>query len=798
LFLSLFVIVLLIIEIDATAAQDTGLFVDIGEIPFESGIQVDDPTIIRTRFVRPDFRLLMGTEPLPDVGVLPLNLFDDAVFMGIIERVEENRSGSTTWTGRLDGIALSSFTLATRDGIMMGTVKIPGAFYRIGYLQAGVHVVHQMDEGAFPPELEPLQAEAIGDTGAQSSPAADDGSVIDVLVVYTDDARAGEGGTTAIETLIALAVAETNTSYGNSGITQQLNQVHSAEVAYNETSFNWYTTLDRLTNPADGYMDEVHTIRNSYCADEVVLLVDNMDSCGIAWVNSSASSAFAVVSTDCATGYYSFGHELGHNMGARHDWYVDDTDTYAHAYVNFPDRWRTIMAYNNDCSDRGYYCTRLPYWSNPFVSYGSDPMGVENGTSRSCIEDDHDPGCDADNHLKLNSTALTVSNFRDSAVCAPSHSISGYVRDTVGTGISGVTADFDGAQPAITTNGDGFYTQSGFANGDYTVSFTKSGYSFSPFEDQVTISDGNATHDATGYPFSPASLPFNDGFESGSLGSAWAVETDYEGRVGVYTSYPNQGSYSLLLDDETNLSHYSHAAAILALDLSGQTQVDLSFWWREFGDEEDDDDGVFISDDGGDSWYQAISFNGNTEMYTQTIIDLDSAASAAGMSFNDHFLVKFQFYDNYPITSDGYAIDDVWVSAPVGPLIFEDHIVNDDNVEDSHGDDDGIAECGEIIELFVNLTNQGSTTATLVTSTLSTTDTYVTFLDNTSSSYPDIPGGATEDNNNDYDIEISSNIPDGYTIPFVLDITALNGGPWTDNLYITAGCSRVYLPLVLK
>ena len=31
-----------------------------------------------------------------------------------------------------------------------------------------------------------------------------------------------------------------------------------------------------------------------------------------------APNAFAVVDRTCATGYYSFGHEMGHNMGLNH------------------------------------------------------------------------------------------------------------------------------------------------------------------------------------------------------------------------------------------------------------------------------------------------------------------------------------------------------------------------------------------------------------------------------------------------------------------------------------------------
>ena len=66
------------------------------------------------------------------------------------------------------------------------------------------------------------QADAL-DTAATSS---DDGSTIDVLVVYTAAARAAAGGTDdAIRARIMLGVTETNTAYANSGVVQRLRLV---------------------------------------------------------------------------------------------------------------------------------------------------------------------------------------------------------------------------------------------------------------------------------------------------------------------------------------------------------------------------------------------------------------------------------------------------------------------------------------------------------------------------------------------------------------------------------------------
>src|SRR5262249_24350025 len=174
--------------------------------------------------------------------------------------------------------------------------------------------------------------------------------------------------------LIALAVSESNTGYGNSNVTQRLRLVHTAEVEYSEAGFDWTTTLDRLTNTSDGFMDEVHTLRDTYGADAVVLIVNDMAFCGQALLmttvsNSFKTFAFSLVSRVCAAGNYSFAHELGHNMGSHHDRAnADGLGAYPYSFgYQAPDKaFRTIMAYN--CGGDG--CPRGNHWSNPEVIVG--------------------------------------------------------------------------------------------------------------------------------------------------------------------------------------------------------------------------------------------------------------------------------------------------------------------------------------------------------------------------------------------------------------------------------------------
>ena len=407
----------------AGSHADTGLF-----SPVAGGGQTelaeDGPSILRSRTVSVDAELIASMESA-SASELVLNLFPDAVFTARATEAGTSGSGSRFWTGSLVERSSGTASLVIRDGTLTGTVNAGEVLFLIRPTRDGLHMVREVDPASYAPELEPIEVSAALEELPESFEGTDDGSNIDVLVVYTPSARDKAGGTTAIENLIDLAVVETNQSYSNSGISQRLSLVDVQEVTYSEAGFNWSTTLSRLAGTSDGYMDGVHSLRDAACADAVVLIVGNAQYCGMAYLMSNVSSSFAgsafsLVSYTCATGYYSFGHELGHNMGARHDWYVDSSKTpwaHSHGWVNPPDRWRTVMAYNSECSASGFNCSRLQYWSNPLVSYGGDPMGVAAGTKSNCSTGVASPDCDADNHLTLDKTALTFANFRDSGLC---------------------------------------------------------------------------------------------------------------------------------------------------------------------------------------------------------------------------------------------------------------------------------------------------------------------------------------------------------------------------------------------
>jgi hypothetical protein len=233
--------------------------------------------------------------------------------------------------------------------------------------------------------------------------------MIDVLVVYTPYARSSAGGTDAMNALIDLAIVESNTAYANSLIDTQLRLVHKAVADYDELG-TYSDHLDRLTEPDDGYMDEVHALRDLYRADMVSLLVADSGYCGIAWLIRNMVSpdaeayAFSVVKYTCATGNYTFAHELGHNQGCHHDRANASGPglyDYSYGYQDPDELFRTVMAY--DCPSG---CPRIQYFSNPDVTYSGLPTGIPVGEPEA-----------AHNALTINNTAFTVANFRRSFDC---------------------------------------------------------------------------------------------------------------------------------------------------------------------------------------------------------------------------------------------------------------------------------------------------------------------------------------------------------------------------------------------
>ena len=242
---------------------------------------------------------------------------------------------------------------------------------------------------------------------------------IDVAVVYTPAVRAAMDGTAAVEAEIDLMVAETNQAYAASGVHHRLALVRMSEVAYTETGDS-SLDLHRLADPSDGHMDEAHALRDRLGADLLHLMVSESRFAGIAI--SGGAFSIGVHRGGGVGGAILFAHELGHNLGLRHDRYqthhhVGGVSPHpAYGYVNQRaleagsakfSHWKTTMAYGTQCADAGFSCSSLLRFSNPRQRYDGDPLGVPHGTGKTGVTGP------ADAAAVLNATGPAVALWRD-------------------------------------------------------------------------------------------------------------------------------------------------------------------------------------------------------------------------------------------------------------------------------------------------------------------------------------------------------------------------------------------------
>ncbi len=300
------------------------------------------------------------------------------------KRFESKKANEWTLSGSLDNKG-SIFLSATDDDIT-GVIHNEQELYWIKPIGNGLHILIKVDPQKLPrdePEdwnpspnkntrdkLNPQSQIKFGQNSlamvATSTP------IINVLVVYTS---AVEGNNSNMTSLINACIQSANESFTNSNMTSnvQLELAGAVKVNYTESGYVG-TDKDRLITASDGYMDNIFSLRDQYYADVVVLLVD-YDSYGYAGIAAdievSSTYAYCVVVDDYAVGNYTFAHEIGHLIGARHD---NDSNNspraYAHGYRYNPGNWRTIMAVYDPV------VMRINYWSSPLNTYGGVAMGT--------------------------------------------------------------------------------------------------------------------------------------------------------------------------------------------------------------------------------------------------------------------------------------------------------------------------------------------------------------------------------------------------------------------------------------
>ncbi len=307
---------------------------------------------------------------------LPVTVFDSKTYNAKVVNVEVRAIDDITWRGKINTKKFSGdIFLTIKKGYAAGMIYTPEAVYEI-VAKGDKQILVQLDQSLFPDCYGDVKGEPEVKTTSivPEGVAVDSGDLIDVLVVYSTAVKNNLGGDSQAQALAQAAIDSANTAYYNSKIRQRLRLVHSEENVYTETS-SASTDLSNLrANSA------IAALRNTYNADLVSMISESVGVCGIGYLlntlNGSPTNGFTVTVRSCAVGNLSFAHELGHNMGDQHNPENGSGPIFSYSYGHYVNGlYRTVMSYADPCTSG---CARLPYFSNPQVSWNNQPTGIDN------------------------------------------------------------------------------------------------------------------------------------------------------------------------------------------------------------------------------------------------------------------------------------------------------------------------------------------------------------------------------------------------------------------------------------
>ncbi|GHT71358.1 hypothetical protein AGMMS50239_40480 [Bacteroidia bacterium] len=393
-------LLILIFEMSAAWAQKT-ISINSEKVLPEQRSAVSDNLVSRSRAFESNPQLQNFSQS--NIGdTLLLDFFGDKRYKAVVLQVSKSYDGITGITAQVADTGFGYCYISVAGNNIALSVEIPqkNEFFSIKKINEKNYLTEQTlsevqhehgdecnhtHENSGSANAQRPTLRAIPPTLPESNAAV----TVDILVVYTPAAKAvAVLNGSNIDMDIDAGIQRANQVLVNSQTNVTLNLVHKQEVDYMETN-NPNTDLARLKNPEDGYADEAHALRTRYNADLVMLLLGNSTSnvAGAGYIKDDESnwskSGFSVVKEKWIANDYTMIHEIGHNFGCGHHTNTDNVSlySYSHGYAgnSSSGNFSTIMTYENVGGPR------IPYFSDPYISYGGAAIGSANANNAKTI-----------------------------------------------------------------------------------------------------------------------------------------------------------------------------------------------------------------------------------------------------------------------------------------------------------------------------------------------------------------------------------------------------------------------------
>ena len=357
-----------------------------GEVPYpdyvleKQGRMINTPVISELRVF--DSRVLLGLNTLDGLRLSFPGLLNGTVYQS--KELSRKSKYEVTWSAKISG---GDILLSVDNGRVYGQIRLEDQVYDIQYHSPGLSTLVKYDMAevseasckVIDRDKPASWLEHIKNSSWEETPNF--GSVdpvVRVLVVYTQAAE-----NTGLDMVSVANTAQTQwlAAQNNSNVYTQLEIA-----AVVETDFVEYQGSE-LPNQANVDVNRlishvpIQQLRNQYEADVVILLTNGNygNIAGIAPIAASDATAYGIVQAVDATAHFTFIHELGHILGADHEFEELQIPGENHGYAWDTDPrgliYKTRRRYSSIMRTYEGIRTRVLHFSNPHINHASKPTG---------------------------------------------------------------------------------------------------------------------------------------------------------------------------------------------------------------------------------------------------------------------------------------------------------------------------------------------------------------------------------------------------------------------------------------